>query len=234
MKDRYDVIGIGNAIVDVIFASSDEFLLQHGIAKSVMTLIDEFRAVHLIAAAENAKESSGGSAANTMAGLASFGAKGAFVGKVKGDRLGSIFRISPSRQVETFATLPASVAAFHLAFGPDECLYIAAPTLASHDPIYRVRPDRVIEVACDGFGRPQGLAFDRAGMLYVAEALAGASGLYRVDVRAGSPTPELVVSAPMLVGVAMDPEGGLLLASNDTIWRLDVGLQPLALAPPPR
>ncbi len=151
-----------------------------------------------------------------------------------GDRLGSIFRISPSRQVETFATLPASVAAFHLAFGPDDCLYVAAPTLASHDPIFRVRPDRVIEVACDGFGRPQGLAFDRTGMLYVAEALAGSSGLYRVDVTAASPTPELVVSAPMLVGVAVDPEGGLVLASNDAIWRLDVGLQPFAPARPPR
>jgi sugar/nucleoside kinase (ribokinase family) len=88
MNNHYDVIGIGNAIVDVIFAASDEFLLEHTIAKSVMTLIDEFRAARLVAAAENAKESSGGSAANTMAGLASFGANGCFVGKVKKDRLG--------------------------------------------------------------------------------------------------------------------------------------------------
>src|SRR4051812_46838553 len=87
----HDVIGIGNAIVDVIFPTTDEFLLKHTIAKSVMTLIDEFRAVQLIAAAENMKESSGGSAANTMAGLASFGGKGCFVGKVKNDRLGFSF-----------------------------------------------------------------------------------------------------------------------------------------------
>ena len=91
MKETYDVIGIGNAIVDVIFAASDEFLLKHQIAKSVMTLIDEFRAARLVAAAENAKERSGGSAANTMAGLASFGAKTCFVGKVKSDRLGLSF-----------------------------------------------------------------------------------------------------------------------------------------------
>jgi len=91
MVQTYDVIGIGNAIVDVIFAASDEFLLEHGIAKSVMTLIDEFRAARLLAAGENAKESSGGSAANTMAGLASFGARGSFVGKVKNDRLGLSF-----------------------------------------------------------------------------------------------------------------------------------------------
>jgi sugar lactone lactonase YvrE len=143
-----------------------------------------------------------------------------------GDRLGSILRISGSRQVETFATLPPSVAAFHLAFGPDDCLYVSAPTLASHDPVYRITPDRRVDVACDGFGRPQGLAFDRDGMLYVADALAGASGLYRVDVSAGRAVPELVVSAGMLVGVAVDPEGGLVLASNDTIWRLDVDLGP--------
>ena len=145
-----------------------------------------------------------------------------------GDRLGSIFRIAPDRSVETFATLPASVAAFHLAFGPDQCLYVAAPTLASHDPVYRITPDRLVDVACDGFGRPQGLAFDRQGRLYVADALAGASGLYRVDVPAGRRAPELVVSAPMLIGVAIDPEGGLVLASNDTIWRLDVDLRPFA------
>jgi sugar/nucleoside kinase (ribokinase family) len=91
MASNFDVIGIGNAIVDVIFAGSDEFLLKHTIAKSVMTLIDEFRAAQLLAAAQNATQSSGGSAANTMAGLASFGANGCFVGKVKKDRLGLEF-----------------------------------------------------------------------------------------------------------------------------------------------
>ena len=91
MEQSYDVIGIGNAIVDVIFAASDEFLLEHQIAKSVMTLIDEFRAARLVAAAENARESSGGSCANTMAGLASLGAAGCFIGKVKNDRLGLSF-----------------------------------------------------------------------------------------------------------------------------------------------
>ncbi len=91
MSERYDVAGIGNAIVDVIFAASDEFLLKHNIAKGVMTLVDEFRAVELIIAMSGAHESSGGSAANTMAGLASLGAKGAFIGKVKNDPLGTSF-----------------------------------------------------------------------------------------------------------------------------------------------
>ncbi len=92
MSERFDIAGIGNAIVDVIFPVSDDFLLEHGIAKSVMTLIDEFRAEQLIALAEDAKQVSGGSAANTMAGLASFGAKGKFIGKVKNDPLGPALR----------------------------------------------------------------------------------------------------------------------------------------------
>ena len=148
-----------------------------------------------------------------------------------GDRSGSILRLGANREAETFASLPASVAAFHLAFGPDDCLYVSAPTLASRDQIYRITPDRLVETACEGFGRPQGLAFDRDGALYVVEALAGAAGLYRVDVSRPSPTPELVLTAPALIGVAFDPEGGVVLASNDTIWRLDVDLRPFVPAP---
>jgi sugar/nucleoside kinase (ribokinase family) len=91
MTVSYDVAGIGNAIVDIIFAADDDFLLEHQIAKGVMTLIDEYRAVHLMKAMGEGSESSGGSAANTMAGLASFGARGRFVGKVKQDRLGMSF-----------------------------------------------------------------------------------------------------------------------------------------------
>jgi sugar lactone lactonase YvrE len=156
-----------------------------------------------------------------------------------GDRAGSILRVSPDRQVETFATIPASVAAFHLTMGPDGCLYVAAPTLATHDAIYRVTPDRLVDVVYNGFGRPQGLAFDTAGLLYVVEALAGASGLYRIDVGAPGPetrgTPglkplgsaELILAAASLVGVCFDPDGGLLVASADTVWRLDCPLQPL-------
>ena len=91
MSHSYDVVAIGNAIVDVIQPSSDAFLLEHNIAKGVMTLVDEFRAASLLTALAGAKESSGGSAANTMAGLASFGGNGYFVGRVKNDRLGVSF-----------------------------------------------------------------------------------------------------------------------------------------------
>ena len=141
-----------------------------------------------------------------------------------GDRSGTIFRVSSSGQVDTFASLPASVAAFHLAFGPDECLYVSAPTLSAHDVVYRITPDRLVDTLCGGFGRPQGLAFDDGGMLYVADALAGSSGIYRVDVTSADPQPQLIAAAPVIVGLAFDPDGGLIVASNDTVWRLDVPL----------
>jgi sugar lactone lactonase YvrE len=144
-----------------------------------------------------------------------------------GDRSGSILRVSSERQVDNFATLPPSVAAFHLAFGPDGALYVAAPTLATHDPVYRITPDRLVDVVWDGFGRPQGLAFDSAGMLYVVDALAGASGVYRLDVSSARPQAELVITGPTLIGIALDPRGGFLLCSNDTIWRLESDVKPL-------
>jgi len=144
-----------------------------------------------------------------------------------GDRSGSILRVSPQREVDTFATLPASVAAFHLAFGPDEALYVTAPTLSSRDPIYRIGSNRMVDVVAEGFGRPQGLAFDSRGDLYVVDALAGAAALYRVAVSTPDPRPELVLTAPALIGVAFDPDGGLVVSSNDTIWHLNVNLRPL-------
>ena len=143
-----------------------------------------------------------------------------------GDRSGSVMRVTTDRQVEAFATLPGSVAAFHLAFGPDDCLYVTAPTLSTHDAVYRITPDRLVETVHAGFGRPQGLAFDASGALYVADALAGSAGLYRLDVSQAGASPELVAAAPALIGLAFDPEGGLVLASNDTIWRLDCDLRP--------
>jgi len=159
----------------------------------------------------------------TATGLA-FGSDGSLY---VGDRSGTILRVAPDRQVETFASIPASVAAFHLAMGPDDTLYVTAPTLATHDVVYRVTRDRLVDVIYAGFGRPQGLAFDSTGALYVVDALAGAAGLYRLDPSATQPVPELIVTAPSLVGVAFDPAGGLILASADTVWRLDCPLRPL-------
>jgi sugar lactone lactonase YvrE len=136
-----------------------------------------------------------------------------------GDRSGTIFRVDPGGHTTTFATLPASVAAFHLAIGPDRALYVTGPTLASYDPLYRIEPDGAVETAYARFGRPQGLAFDPTGSLFVVEALAGASGLYRV---AAGKDPELVLAGPALVGVAFDPTGNIVVASNETAYRLPV------------
>ena len=138
-----------------------------------------------------------------------------------GDRSGTIFRVSQSGHAAAFATLPPSVAAFHLAMGPDACLYVTAPTLASHDAVYRIDQAGKVQIACSTFGRPQGLAFDAQGGLYVVEALAGASGLYRLH---DDGTPRHVLAAPALVGVALDPAGGLVVSSNETAYRLDVSV----------
>jgi sugar lactone lactonase YvrE len=141
-----------------------------------------------------------------------------------GDRSGSVFKVASDGTATILASLPPSVAAFHLAFGPDGFLYVTGPTLAPRDALYRVGPTGQTDVVWSGFGRPQGLAFDAAGCLYVVEALAGSSGLYRLrrgaNGRLGDP--ELVVASSSLIGVAIDPGGGLVVASADTVYRLDV------------
>ena len=134
-----------------------------------------------------------------------------------GDRSGTIFRVDSSGRARTFASLPSSVAAFHLAVGPDRALYVAGPTLSSYDPLYRIDPDGAVTTTYSGFGRPQGLAFDPQGSLFVVEALAGSSGLYRIPPHGA---PELVLTGPALVGVAFDREGTLVVSSNETAYRL--------------
>ncbi len=104
---RYDVLGIGNAIVDVIARTEDDFLVAQGMQKGMMALIDEARAQAIYAAMGPAVESSGGSAANTIAGVASFGARAAFVGKVKDDELGRTFAHDIRAAKVAFDTKPA-------------------------------------------------------------------------------------------------------------------------------
>jgi len=134
-----------------------------------------------------------------------------------GDRSGTIFKVDRQGRAAPFATLPASVAAFHLALAPDGALFATAPTLSAHDAVYRIAPDGQVSVFTEGFGRPQGLAFDRSGSLFVVEALAGSSGLYRLSADARA---EQVLAAPSLVGVAFDRDGGFVVCSNDTAYRI--------------
>ena len=135
-----------------------------------------------------------------------------------GDRSGTVFQVTPAGQVSSFATLPPSVAAFHLAMAPTGDLYVTAPTLSTCDAVYRIDHGGVVHTLTRRFGRPQGLAFDVDGALYVVEALAGASGLYRVHADGDT---EQVVAAPSLIGVAFDPSGGVVVVSDDTAFRFD-------------
>ena len=105
---RYDVLGVGNAIVDVIARADDAFLVKHGMAKGSMSLIDEARAQAIYEAMGPAVESSGGSAANTIVGAASLGARTAFVGKVKDDQLGRAFSHDIRASGVAFDTKPAT------------------------------------------------------------------------------------------------------------------------------
>ena len=144
-----------------------------------------------------------------------------------GDRSGTVFAVEPDRTVHAIATLPPSVAAYHVAVGPDDCVYLSGPTLGPYDHVYRLDPSTgAIDKMYSGFGRPQGIAFDSQGALYVIEALAGSNGLYRVRPDGSA---ELVVAGQSLVGVAFDPNGGLVVTSNDTAYRLDVVIRPLGL-----
>lgn len=136
-----------------------------------------------------------------------------------GDRSGTIFRVGPSGGTTAFASLPPSVAAFHLAFGADGWLYATAPTLAPRDAVYRIDRHGRIETMYSGFGRPQGLAVDPRGDVYVAEALAGSSGIYRLRVNA---PPELVVAGPNLIGLAFDPRGKTFVVTTpETAYRFN-------------
>jgi sugar/nucleoside kinase (ribokinase family) len=105
---RYDVLGIGNAIVDVLARAEEDFLLAQGMHKGTMALIDEARAEAIYDAMGPAVEMSGGSAANTVVGVAGLGARAAFVGKVKDDQLGRAFSHDIRAAGVTFATAPAS------------------------------------------------------------------------------------------------------------------------------
>ncbi|MBV9044507.1 MAG: adenosine kinase [Alphaproteobacteria bacterium] len=121
MAHRFDVAGLGNAIVDVLAPVSEQFLLEHSIAKGTMTLIDEHRSAKLLSALTNTKQMAGGSAGNTMAGFASLGGNGVYFGKVKQDRLGEAFRASMKDTGVHFTTPMA-------ASGPSTALCVVAVT----------------------------------------------------------------------------------------------------------
>lgn len=138
-----------------------------------------------------------------------------------GDRSGTIFKISRDRQIYVFATLEPSISAYHLAFGPDDYLYVTGPTTSSNDVIYRISPAGETEIFYQGLGRPQGLAFDAEGRLYVSASLGGRKGIVRFE---GDKTPQLFLSGPGIAGLAFAPGGALIVATSGALYRLDLGI----------
>src|SRR5579872_711997 len=138
-----------------------------------------------------------------------------------GDRSGTLFKISRSRQIYVFATLEPSIAAYHLAFGNDGYLYVTGPTTSSFDSVFRVSSHGEVETYYRGLGRPQGVAFDAEGRLYVAASLGGRRGVVRFDQQA---QPELFLSGPAIVGLAFTPSRALLVTTNNALFRVDAGI----------
>jgi sugar lactone lactonase YvrE len=134
-----------------------------------------------------------------------------------GDRSGGIFAVDPQGATRRFVKLPASVAAYHLAFGPDGDLYVTAPTLSNDDPIFRISASGAVSRYFEHLARPQGVAFDRDGNLFVVAIYAGERGIFRVGSDGKA---DLVVAGANLVGLAFDPGGRMILASTNAIYRL--------------
>jgi len=145
-----------------------------------------------------------------------------------GDRSGTIFKISRDRQIFVFATLEPSVSAYHLAFSPSGNLYVTGPTVSSFDAVYEIDPHGSVSAFFRGLGRPQGMAFDIDGNLYVAASLRGKRGIVRV-------TPDkkgtLVVAGHNLVGLAFAPGRSAVLATTNAVHHLGWDTQGHPLVP---
>jgi sugar lactone lactonase YvrE len=139
-----------------------------------------------------------------------------------GDRSGTIFKIDPERKIFVYATLEPSVSAYHLAAGADGTLYVTGPTLCSNDAIWAIDTHGAARPWYRGLGRPQGLALAANGDIYVTACLRGRRGLVRI-------TPDgeasLVLSGNNLVGVSFSPLGTTILATNEAVYDVDLGIE---------
>jgi streptogramin lyase len=143
-----------------------------------------------------------------------------------GDRSGTIFKISPSREIFVFATLEPSIAAYHLVFHPNGDLYVTGPTTSSFDRVYRITQGGEVQVFYRGLGRPQGLAFDRDSNLYVAASYGGQRGIVRLSPQAKA---EIVLGGNGLVGLALLPSGRAILTTISALFTLDWDIRGLPL-----
>jgi len=137
-----------------------------------------------------------------------------------GDRTGTIYKVNGIGEETPWAQLEASVSAYHLAVGPDETLYVTGPTVASFDSVTRIDANGEIGVFYKGLGRPQGLALDDTGNLYVAASLRGRRGIVRISP--DGQDAEMFAAGMNLVGLAFSSTGDLAVASTDSIYRLEL------------
>ena len=145
-----------------------------------------------------------------------------------GDRSGTIFKIGRDQQVFVFATLEPSVSAYHLAFGPQGDLFVTGPTTSSFDCVHRIDPHGTVHTFFRGLGRPQGLAFDATGNLYVAASLSGKRGIVKITPDGSA---SLEVAGHGLVGLAFAPGRSVILATTDAVHHLSWNIPGLPLLP---
>jgi hypothetical protein len=139
-----------------------------------------------------------------------------------GDRSGTIFKIAPDRQIFVFATLEPSVSAYHLAFSPRGDLFVTGPTTSSFDCVYRIDGQGNVTNFFRGLGRPQGLAFDIEGNLYVAASLSGKRGIVKISPDGQA---SLEVAGAGLVGLAFAPGRSVVLTTTDAAHHLAWNVQ---------
>lgn len=143
-----------------------------------------------------------------------------------GDRSGTVFKINTQRQIFVHATLEPSVSAYHLTVNREGHLFVTGPTLSSNDAIWNIDPHGNTTVWYRGLGRPQGLALAQDGSVFVAASLHGRRGIVRV-----SPAGEasLMLSGNNIVGLAFSPLGTVILATNQAVYDVDLGVEGLNL-----
>ncbi len=140
-----------------------------------------------------------------------------------GDRTGTIFRINELGESLQFASLDPSVAAYHLAFSPDGDLFVSGPTVSSFETIWRIDAMGDVTKFYTGLGRPQGLAFDAEGNLYVAASLRGHRGIVRITPDARQA--EVVLAGASLVGLAFDGDGNMVVVTTQKVYRTPMGIK---------
>ena len=144
-----------------------------------------------------------------------------------GDRSGTIYRINGIGEEKSFAETEPSVSAYHLAFGPDDALYLTGPAVTSFDSVWRINKDGEVGVFFRGLGRPQGLAFDESGNLYVAGSYRGRRGIVRISP--DGQQAEIVVAGVNLVGLAFSAAGELAVVSIDSVYSVAMGVKGVLL-----